>query len=87
MPRILDQCIIVFLPDMNEGMKEVSEIMGGEILELESERLLRVGREEGREEGQEELAQAIHDIKDGLPNTELLEKYDQATLDLAYSCI
>ena len=37
--------------------KEVRErlggVMGGKVLELESERLLRIGREAGREEGHE----------------------------------
>ena len=33
---------------------EVNKVMGGHILELESERLKRIGREEGREEQRQE---------------------------------
>ena len=33
---------------------EVNKVMGGHILELESERLKRIGREEGFEKGREE---------------------------------
>ena len=34
-----------------EVRERLGDIMGGKVLELESERLLRIGREEGREEG------------------------------------
>ncbi len=65
--------------------------MGGEILELESERLLRIGREEGREEGRAEeretLTNAILDIKSGVSQDELNNKYDTETLEFAYRCI
>ena len=40
---------------------EVNKVMGGHILELESERLKRIGREEGLEEGRRE--QQIEDQK------------------------
>ena len=40
---------------------EVNKVMGGHILELESERLKRIGREEGFEKGREE--QRIEDEK------------------------
>ena len=40
---------------------EVKKLMGGRILELESERLMRIGREEGLEEGRRE--QQIEDQK------------------------
>ncbi len=66
-------------PDNNDTLKEVSKVMGGEVLELESERCIRIGREE--------LAQAIIDIKNNMSKEELAEKYDKETLDLAYSCI
>ncbi|MCQ2081502.1 MAG: hypothetical protein MJZ11_07570 [Lachnospiraceae bacterium] len=41
--------------------------MGGKVLELESERLISKGREQGREEGK--LQQLIELVKDGLLNT------------------
>ena len=37
--------------DSEEIRKGIGESMGGRVLELESERLLRVGREEGMERG------------------------------------
>lgn len=47
--------LIILISDYMIKSREVKErlgdIMGGKVLELESERLLRIGREEGREEG------------------------------------
>ena len=40
--------------DRKEIKERLSDIMGGKVLELESERLMRIGREEGRAEGREE---------------------------------
>ena len=40
--------------DSEEIRKGIGESMGGRVLELESERLLRVGREEGMERGRKE---------------------------------
>ena len=41
---------------------EVNKVMGGHILELESERLMRVGREEGREEQRKEDEKIIAEM-------------------------
>lgn len=50
--------LIVLISDYMIQSKEVRErlgdVMGGKVLELESERLLRIGREEGRMEGAQE---------------------------------
>jgi len=52
--------LIVLISDYMIQSKEVRErlgdVMGGKVLELESERLLRIGREEGRQEGHAEGA-------------------------------
>ena len=40
--------------DRKEIKERLGDIMGGKVLELESERLMRIGREEGRAEGREE---------------------------------
>ncbi len=44
------------------------------------------GIEEGRTEGQATLAEAIHDLHDGASREEMLKKYDERTVDLAFSC-
>ncbi|MBP5195729.1 MAG: hypothetical protein J6Z42_07005 [Lachnospiraceae bacterium] len=41
---------------------EVKKVMGGHILELESERLKRIGREEGREEQRQEDEKIIAEM-------------------------
>ncbi|MBQ7776846.1 MAG: hypothetical protein IJ379_13095 [Lachnospiraceae bacterium] len=50
--------LIILISDYMIKSQEVRErfgdVMGGKVLELESERLLRIGREEGRQEGREE---------------------------------
>lgn len=39
--------------------------MGGKVLELESERLIRIGREEGREEGLRALIDTVQEFCPG----------------------
>ena len=41
------------LTEMFKSVKEIGEIMGGRILDLESERLLRTGKEQGLIQGEE----------------------------------
>jgi hypothetical protein len=43
--------IITHITDGNENEERLVAVMGGELFETESERLMRIGREEGREEG------------------------------------
>ena len=45
--------IVVHITDGNDVEKEATSIMGGTVYETESERLRRVGREEGMEQGDE----------------------------------
>lgn len=62
--------------------------MGGRVLELESERLLREGKAEGRAEGRIEgqslLAKTVRLLRDGHTEKELLDQgIDKYTIDLA----
>ena len=43
----------------SESRKEIGEIMGGRILELESERLLRTGEEKGEEKAKLDIAKKM----------------------------
>ncbi len=44
------------------------------------------GISQGISQGQSALADAIHDLHDGASREELLKKYDERTVDLAFSC-
>ena len=70
--------------------------MGGQVLDYEAKRILNKGREEGRAEGrtegrvqgQELLAEAIHQLRLGMSEDQLLASgYDQETIDLAKTCL
>ena len=47
---------------------------------------LEEGLSQGISQGQSALADAIHDLHDGASREELLKKYDERTVDLAFSC-
>lgn len=80
------------IPEENIAKGKVDEIMGGRVLELESERLLREGKAEGRAEGRIEgraegqslLAKTVRLLRDGHTEKELLDQgIDKYTIDLA----
>ena len=72
------------IPEENIAKGKVDEIMGGRVLELESERLLREGKAEGRTEGQNLLAKTVRLLRDGHTEKELLDQgIDKHTIDLA----
>ena len=49
--KVILRVLEYVLPEDNEDSEEVKKIMGGEVWELESKRLIRIGREQGIEQG------------------------------------
>ena len=83
--------IVVHITDGNDVEKEATSIMGGTVYETESERLRRVGREEGMEHGIEQgdelclirmvcrklkKGKSIEQIADELEEEEGIEDFD-----------
>ncbi|MBR1470927.1 MAG: hypothetical protein IJ600_04710, partial [Lachnospiraceae bacterium] len=66
------------LRDQAKARKEMNK-MGGQILELHSEKVKRIAKEEG----QKELAEAIKDVRNGLKPADLKKKYSSETIKLA----
>ena len=66
------------LRDQVKARKEMNK-MGGQILELHSEKVKRIAKEEG----QKELAEAIKDVRNGLKPADLKKKYSSETIKLA----
>ena len=50
---VIQEIADYIIPKDSEVRKGIGEIMGGKILELESERLLRTGKEQGLIQGEE----------------------------------
>jgi hypothetical protein len=71
--------IITHITDGNENEERLVAVMGGELFETESERLMRIGREEGREEGMafgRETANALtvrNLLKRDTPDADIIE--------------
>jgi hypothetical protein len=61
--------------------EEVGGVMGGEVLDLEVFKAFRNGKAEGKAE----LVSAIKDLQSGMTREQLLEKYDEKTVELAFS--
>ena len=61
---------------ITDGNERLVSVMGGKVIETESERLLRIGREEGREAGEEKgirsLVETCQEV--GLSITDAAEK-------------
>ena len=68
--------------------EEVGDFMGGEPYDLEIVRMYREaeakGMAKGQAEGESRLASAIQDLRTGMTREQLLEKYDESTVDLAF---
>lgn len=59
--------------------------MGGQVLELYSEKVKRIAEKEGKRNGQIKLTEAVKDIRNGIKPAELKKKYDAETIKLAKS--
>jgi hypothetical protein len=70
--------IITHITDGNQNERRLVSIMGGVVLETESERLIRIGKEEGKAEGIIELGQEL-----GLTDAAILERL-QKKLDVSF---
>ena len=57
--------------------------MGGQVLELYSEKIRKEARKEGRREGQKDVYYAVLDIRNGVGQIELKKKYDAGTIKIA----
>ncbi len=78
-------------PRMSEAVKRLKTTEGGvsavcSLTQQYMDAARQEGIEEGRTEGQATLAEAIHDLHDGASREEMLKKYDERTVDLAFSC-
>jgi hypothetical protein len=70
--------IITHITDGNQNERRLVSIMGGVVLETESERLIRIGRAEGQAKGIIEMGQEL-----GLADAAILERL-QKKLDVSY---
>ena len=64
--------IITHITDGNKAEERLVSIMGGKVIETESERLLRIGREDGEEKGIRFLVETCQEV--GLSITDTVEK-------------
>ena len=57
---------------ITDGNERLVSVMGGKVIETESERLLRIGREDGEEKGIRSLVETCQEV--GLSITDAAEK-------------
>ena len=72
------------LRQQKKARKEMNK-MGGQVLELYSEKVKRIAEKEGKRNGQIKLTEAVKDIRNGIKPAELKKKYDAETIKLAKS--
>ncbi len=65
--------------------EEVGDVMGGQVLKLSVIEAFHEGERKGEAKGQTTLVNAIQDLRSGMTKEELLKKYGEHTVELAYA--